>query len=170
MRRVLVVVMVIIVIIVIIVIFGLIVHTRLITTRTMRTTRMKFMYFYTLLILTLMKSYKDLEIYEKAFELAVKIYRLSIQLPSPDKFETGGQIRRSSQTIKDTIVEGYGRRRYKNDFVKYLIYSHSSLLESTSQAEFLNVLHPNSGWSEIISELNILGIKINNFISFVETK
>jgi four helix bundle protein len=115
-----------------------------------------------------MKSYKDLEIYSIAFDLAVKIYRLSIQLPNPAKYETGGQIRRSSQTTKDCIVEGYGRRRYKADFIKYLIYSHSSLLESTSQAEFLEVLHPNSGWTEIADELHKLGIKINNFTNFVE--
>jgi hypothetical protein len=44
-----------------------------------------------------MKSYKDLEIYKIAFELAVKVYRLSLQLPNPDKYETGGQIRRSTR-------------------------------------------------------------------------
>jgi four helix bundle protein len=115
-----------------------------------------------------MKSYKDLEIYQMAFELSVKIYHLSMKLPNPDKFETGGQIRRSSQTIKDTIVEGYGRRRYKADFIKYLVYSHSSLLESTSQSEFLDNIHPNMGWREISNELDLLGIKISNFINYVE--
>lgn len=63
-----------------------------------------------------MNSYKNLEIYQESFDLAVRIYKLSMKLPHPDRFETGGQIRRSSQTIKDTIVEGYGRRRYKADF------------------------------------------------------
>ena len=115
-----------------------------------------------------MKSYKDLEIYQISFDLAVKIYHLSMKLPHPDKFETGGQIRRSSQTTKDTIVEGYGRRRYKADFIKYLVYSHSSLLESTSQAEFLAALHPGTGWEEIVDELNKLGIKISNFLIYFE--
>ena len=117
-----------------------------------------------------MRSYEDLEIYTMAFDLSVKMYRLSMQLPNPDKYETGGQIRRSSQTTKDTIVEGYGRRRYKADFIKYLIYSHSSCLESCSQAKFLNILHPATGWNSIVDELNVLGIKINNFITFVETR
>jgi hypothetical protein len=67
-------------------------------------------------LFTSMKSYKDLEIYKESFDLAVCIYLLSMKLPHPDRFETGSQIRRSSQTIKDTIVEGYGRRRYKTDF------------------------------------------------------
>lgn len=40
-----------------------------------------------------MKSYKDLEIYQLAFTLAVDIYHLSMTLPNPDKYETGGQLR-----------------------------------------------------------------------------
>lgn len=115
-----------------------------------------------------MKSYKDLEIYKESFDLAVRIYHLSMKLPHPDRFETGGQIRRSSQTIKDTIVEGYGRRRYKADFLKFLIYSHSSLLESTSQSEFLAAIHPVIGWEEIASELDTLGKKISKFIDYVD--
>jgi len=115
-----------------------------------------------------MKSYKDLEICTQAFDLAVRIYFKTIKLPNPDKFETGSQIRRSSQSIKDNIVEGYGRRRYKADFIKFLVYSHASLLESTSQAEFLNTVHPDTGWKEIEEELNKTGVKIHNFIDYVE--
>lgn len=106
-----------------------------------------------------MKSYKDLEIYQLSFRLAVDIYNLTMTLPNPDKYETGGQLRRSSQTTKDTIVEGYGRRRYKADFIKYLIYSHSSVLESISQSEFLDEIHPGKGWNEIAERLNSLGYK-----------
>jgi four helix bundle protein len=115
-----------------------------------------------------MKSYKDLEIYQLAFQLSVDIYRLSINLPNPDKYETGNQIRRSSQSIKDNIVEGYGRRIFKADFIKFLIYSHASLLESISQAAFLETIHPNKGWKEIYEKLDNLGIKISNFIDYVD--
>lgn len=115
-----------------------------------------------------MKSYKDLEIYKESFDLAVRIYHLSMKLPHPDRFETGGQIRRSSQTIKNTIVEGYGRRRYKAGFLKFLVYSHSSLLESTTQSEFLATIRPNSGWNEIATDLDNLGRKISKFIEYVE--
>jgi len=114
-----------------------------------------------------MKSYKDLEIYQLAFQLAVDIYRLSIILPNPDKFETGSQIRRASQSIKDNIVEGYGRRVFKADFIRFLIISHASLLEATSQAKFLDTIHPTTGWKEIDEQLEKLGIKISNFIEYV---
>ncbi|MFP4556901.1 MAG: four helix bundle protein, partial [Bacteroidales bacterium] len=89
-----------------------------------------------------MKSYKDLEIYQISFELALKIRKKSLLLEHPDRFEVGNQIRRSSQGIKDAIVEGYGRRRYKADFIKFLTYSYASLLEATSQANFLDRIFP----------------------------
>ena len=92
-----------------------------------------------------------------------------MKLPYPEKYETGGQIRRSSQSIKDGIVEGYGRRRYKADFIKYLVYSHGSDLEALSQAEFLSVVHQSEGWEEIAIELNKLGVKISRFIDYVES-
>ena len=117
-----------------------------------------------------MKSYKDLDIYKLAFDLAIRIRSKTLELPNPDKFEVGSQLRRSSQTIKDTIAEGYGRRRYKSDFIKFLVYSHSSLLESTTQAEFLHSIYPNKGWDCIVNELDTLGAKIYRFIEFVEHK
>ena len=115
-----------------------------------------------------MKSYKDLEIYTVSFDLALRIRELTLKLESHDKYEVGSQIRRSSQRIKDTIVEGYGRRRYKADFIKYLIYSYASQLEAKSQAEFLFKATDNSDWNEIVIELDTLGIKIHNFIKYVD--
>ncbi|MDO8930521.1 MAG: hypothetical protein Q7J86_05190 [Bacteroidota bacterium] len=39
----------------------------------------------------------------------------------------------------------------------------------TSQAEFLKAVHPETGWKEIEEELNKTGVKIHNFITYVET-
>ena len=113
-------------------------------------------------------SYRDLEIYQISLDLAVKIYRKSLELPNHDKFEVGSQIRRSSQGIKDAIVEGYGRRKYKNDFIKFLTYSHASALEALSQAEFLCHIHPNQNWKDIAIDLDNLGSKIYRFLTYVE--
>jgi len=115
-----------------------------------------------------MKSYKDLEIYTSSFDLALRIRELTLKLDSHDKYEVGGQIRRSSQRIKDTIVEGYGRKRYKADFIKFLVYSYASQLEAKTQAEFLFELTDNSDWNKIVMELDSLGIKIHNFIKYVD--
>ena len=116
-----------------------------------------------------MKSYKDLEIYQISFRLALEIRALSLQLKSQDKYEVGSQIRRSSQSIKDCIVEGYGRKRYKSDFVKFLVYSYASSLEAKSQSEFLYKALNNKSWANITENLDLLGIKIHNFIKYVES-
>ncbi len=58
-----------------------------------------------------MKSYKDLDIYNLAFEYAVEVHNMTMKLPNYETYEQGSQIRRSSKSIKDNIVEGYGRRR-----------------------------------------------------------
>lgn len=59
-----------------------------------------------------MKCYRDLDIYKLSFDLAIKVHKLSLTLPAFEKYEQGSQVRRSSKSIKDNIVEGYGRRKY----------------------------------------------------------
>jgi len=115
-----------------------------------------------------MKSYKDLKIYNEAFDLSVRIRKLTMQMAHPDRYEVGSQIRRSSQSIKDNIVEGYGRKKYKKDFIKHLIYAHASLLEAKSQADFIFAVNKNKDWISIKMDLDRLGIKLHNFISYVE--
>jgi four helix bundle protein len=63
-----------------------------------------------------MKSYKDLDVHKVSLELFYIVHPSSLKLP---KHELGSQIRRSSDSIVSNIVEGYGRRRYKADFIKF---------------------------------------------------
>ena len=115
-----------------------------------------------------MKSYKDLDIYNMAFEYAVEVHKLSLKLPKFELYEQGSQIRRSSKSIKDNIIEGYGRRSYKQDFIKYLIYAQASLLECQSQLEMIDRLYNNSELKELKEKYDILGAKLNSFIRYVE--
>src|SRR4030095_5466772 len=75
-------------------------------------------------------SYKNLEIWKLADELVVEIHETTLtKLPKFEMFEVGGQIRRSSKSVKSTIVEGYGRKRYKPEFIKFLVYSLGSMMK-----------------------------------------
>ena len=116
-----------------------------------------------------MNSYRDLEIYKLAFQLAVRVHKASLTLPKFELFEQGSQIRRSSKSIKDQIAEGYGRRRYKAEYIKFLVYSHSSCDETFSQLEMLITLYPEiSEFHTLSDEYAVLGRKINNYIDYVE--
>ena len=82
----------------------------------------------------------------------------------------GSQIRRAADSVNSNIVEGYGRRRYKSDFMKFLVYSHSSCLETKGHLIKIRRLYPNlvSDADRFINEYDILGAKIFNFIKYVE--
>jgi len=84
------------------------------------------------------KSYKDLEIYLLSKKLAVRVHKMTLDdLPKFEMFEEGSQIRRSSKSIVSNIVEGYGRRRYKNEFVRFLTYAVGSCDETKAHLEML---------------------------------
>ncbi|PCH53533.1 MAG: four helix bundle protein [Flavobacteriaceae bacterium] len=115
-----------------------------------------------------MKSYKDLEIYNLSFEYAIKVHKMTLKLPKYELYETGSQLRRSSKSVVNNIAEGYGRRKYKGDFVRFLIYSQASLLESTTQLEMIKEIHMLDGVDEVINNSKKLGAKIYSFINYVE--
>jgi four helix bundle protein len=117
-----------------------------------------------------MSSYRDLEIYQLAFELSIKIHNASLKLPNFELYEQGSQIRRSSKGVKDAIVEGYGRRRYKADYIKFLTYSIASFDETTNHLLSIMALYPDSKeFASFEDDYDKLGRKINNYIQYVES-
>ena len=69
------------------------------------------------------QMYRDLDIFKLAMQLAVKAHDITINdLPHFEMYEEGSQLRRSSKSVVSNIVEGFGRRSYKNDFLKYLAF------------------------------------------------
>ncbi|WP_324721488.1 four helix bundle protein [Salinimicrobium sp. HB62] len=115
-------------------------------------------------------SYKELEIYSLSLNLFYKVHSLSLQLPKYELYELGSQIRRSSDSVNTNIVEGYGRRRYKGDFIKFLVYSHSSNDETLNHLEKLIHLYPSimQDHLHLKKDYNNLGAKINSLLKYVE--
>ena len=118
-----------------------------------------------------MKSYKDLDIYNLSLNLFYKTHQVSLKLPKYELYELGSQLRRSSDSVPTNIVEGYGRKRYKADFIKFLTYSHASNLETLCHFEKIQVLYPNfeDEIKALQNDYDILGAKIFNFIKYVES-
>ena len=117
-----------------------------------------------------MKSYKDLEIYKLSYDLATKVHRMSLKLPQYEMYEEGSQLRKSSKGVTACIAEGYGRKKYKAEFVKFLTYAHASCDETIVHLNFIKDTHDIDG-REIRSFLEAydeLGGQINRFIQYVE--
>jgi len=116
---------------------------------------------------TKLKSYRDLEIWKMARELVVVVHKMTLEkLPKFEMYEEGSQIRRSSKSISSNIVEGYGRSRYKNDYIKFLTYALASCDETRDHIEMLyetGSLSDKDLFENLRKRYDVLGRSINNF-------
>lgn len=117
-------------------------------------------------------SYKNLVIWKEARQVVINIHKMTLmELPKFELYEEGSQIRRSIKSVKSNIVEGYGRRRYKQEFIRFLTYSLASCDETTDHLETLQEtgsLENTTLYKDLHGQLQTLGKKINLFIRSVE--
>ncbi len=117
-------------------------------------------------------SYRNLEVWKLAREISIEIHHMTLEsLPRLEMYEEASQIRRSAKSIRSNIVEGYGRRRYKLEFVHFLTYAHASCDETIDHLETLHEtgsLTDNALYERLHHKLNPLGGKLNQFIQGVE--
>jgi four helix bundle protein len=116
-------------------------------------------------------SFQKLQIWQLAKELTTEVHLMTMKLPKFEQFEEGQQIRRSMKSVRSNIVEGYGRRFYKQDYIKFIIYSLASNDETIDHLDILyetKSLTDEKLYQEIRNKLEILGKKINNFLQAVE--
>ena len=113
-----------------------------------------------------MKTIRDLEIYLESRRLAIEVHKMSLTLPKFELYEEGGQIRRSSKSVTAMIVEGYGRRRYKPDFIKHFILAQAECDETTIHLDFLfetQSFKNESVYNHLKEEYDPLSKRINKF-------
>jgi len=115
------------------------------------------------------RSHKYLEIYQLSFQLATELHDLSLKFPKFELFEEGSQLRKSSKSIPATIAEGWGRRFYKNEFIKFLIYALASCDETIVHLDFVYKSRYISGDQHkgYAERYNVLGKKINRYLQMV---
>src|SRR5436190_9978617 len=117
-------------------------------------------------------NYRNLEVWQLARELVMSIHKMTLtSLPKFELFEEGSQIRRSIKSVKSCIVEGYGRRRYKQEFVRFLTYALASCDETADHLDTListNSLIDRLVIDSLEAKLQVLGPKLNNFVQAVE--
>jgi len=119
-------------------------------------------------------SYKNLEIWKMARDLVIDIHKMTLDyLPKFEMYETGSQIRRSIKSVKTNIVEGYGRRDYKQEFIRFIIYALSSNDETLDHLETLyqtGSIKEESIYKDLHHRTEILGKKLNNFLISIRDK
>jgi four helix bundle protein len=74
-------------------------------------------------------SFEDMIVWQKAMNLAVKIFHLTENLPRKEDYGLTSQIRRSALSIPGNIAEGFGRKHTK-DKLNFYYDSRGSLAET----------------------------------------
>ncbi|MEZ4659487.1 MAG: four helix bundle protein [Caldilineaceae bacterium] len=82
------------------------------------------------------RSHRDLEVYQMAFEMSMQIFGLSKSFPKEELYSLTDQIRRSSRATCANITEAWRRRRYEGSFVLRLNDAEAEAAETQSWLEF----------------------------------
>ncbi len=87
------------------------------------------------------ENHTDLQVYQKAFEVAMKIFELSKSFPKEEKYSLTDQIRRSSRSVCANLAEGWRKRRYQAMFISKLADAEGEAAETQVWLEFAVKCH-----------------------------
>ena len=82
----------------------------------------------------MIKSYRDLIVWQKSMDLAVEVYRLSRLLPPSERYGLASQLQRSAAAIPANIAEGH-ERGSRGDFRRQVSVARGSLAELETHLE-----------------------------------
>jgi four helix bundle protein len=110
----------------------------------------------------MLKSHKDLVVWQKSIELVSSIYLLTQSFPEAERFGLISQLRRASVSVPSNIAEGAARNS-KKEFIQFLYISLGSLSEIETQliiAEKLKLIDDKTEVQESVDEIRklILGL------------
>jgi four helix bundle protein len=86
----------------------------------------------------IIRSAKELEVYQTAYQLAMRIYHVSKQFPPEERYALTGQMRRSSRSVCTNLREAWAKRRYENHFISKLTDCDGENSETDTSLDFAN--------------------------------
>ena len=81
-------------------------------------------------------GFKDLKVYQMAYQLAMEIFELTQKFPKHEAYSLTDQIRRSSRSVCTNIAEGYRKRRYPRHFTSKITDADGEASETTVWLDF----------------------------------
>ena len=88
--------------------------------------------------MSVIKSHRDLLVYQKAFDCAMEVFQISSQFPKEETYSLTDQIRRSSRSVCANIAEAFRRRKYPKSFVSKLNESEAEAAETQNWIDCVN--------------------------------
>ena len=110
------------------------------------------------------KSYRDLEVYQLSYKLALSIHKMTQTFPKEETYEISSQMRRAALSIPLNIAEGYGKKSSAKDFKRFLKISLGSTNEMLVLISFVKDLGyiTEEEYKEYSERYNMLGGMIYN--------
>jgi four helix bundle protein len=112
------------------------------------------------------RSYDDLEVYQRSMQLLVPLHKLVRVFPEYEKYELASQLRRASKSIPANIAEGYGKKRSAKEFKAYLANALGSANEVIVHLKVTDALGYADGReiSELIDGYTIVAKQLHTLI------
>ncbi len=80
----------------------------------------------------MLKNYKELKVWQKAYQLCLEIYKITKGFPREERYGLISQIRRAAVSIPSNIAEGYGRKTTP-EYIRSLYFAYGSNCELETQ-------------------------------------
>jgi len=110
---------------------------------------------------SMVKSFRDLLVWQRALQLSVAIYRLTQGFPREELYGLSSQIRRASVSVPSNIAEGHGRLN-TGEYRQFLGIARGSNFELQTQLEIARAL--GFGKSELLDEAEGLSHEVGKMI------
>ena len=113
---------------------------------------------------------EELKVYQLAMEIADKIWVIVFKWNYFEKDTVGKQLIRAADSVAANLSEGFGRYFYKEN-KQFCYYSRGSLFETKTwlRKAFNRRLIEEKDYLLFIEELEIIGVKLNNYINTIGT-
>lgn len=80
----------------------------------------------------MLKNYKELKVWQKAYQLCVEIYKITKGFPKEERYGLTSQIRGAAVSVPSNVAEGYGRKTTR-EYIQALHIAYGSNCELETQ-------------------------------------
>jgi len=107
----------------------------------------------------MIKSFEDLDVYQRSYKVAMEIFYKAKAFPKEERYSLTSQIIRSSRSISSNITEGWAKREYENYFKQHLVHAMGSNAETKNWISFARDCNyiSEKEFEELAKKLEIIG-------------
>ena len=114
-------------------------------------------------------GYRQLQIYERSYQAALAVYRMTKGFPQSEKFAITSQMQRASTSIALNIAEGYAKKSSQEEFKRFLLMALGSANEMSVLLDFSKDLGyiNQTEYEKASKEYDEIGKMLNKFVQTI---